>query len=49
VARPEEREEGSEVLTLEERTRRLVEQRLVPDYMVKWYRARRRAAGGLAA
>ena len=45
VTRLEEREEGSEVLTLEDRTRRLVEQRLVPDYMIRWYRSQRRDAG----
>jgi hypothetical protein len=40
----EERHQGREVLTLEDRTKRLAKERQIPDYMIRWFRSRRAAA-----
>jgi hypothetical protein len=40
----EERHQGREVLTLDERTERLASQGEIPDYMILWYRSLRAGA-----
>jgi hypothetical protein len=44
VTELEERHQGREILTLDERTERLADEGQVPEYMISWFRARRRGA-----